>query len=141
RTPNRRVGNIPVARNLIARVDDDHPLTQVVSQDPRCLAQHRGLPDPGTTEQEQALARLHQIAHDANRPVDGPPDPAGQPNDLPGATSDGGDAMQGPLDPGPVVVAEATDALRDVGNVFACDLAVREIHLAVRIARLRWPPE
>ncbi len=45
--------------------------------------------------------------------------------------------MEGPLDPGPVVVAEGADVIDDVGDVGLADLALEEGHLAVRKARLR----
>ena len=42
---DRRVGNVAVAGDLVARVDDHDALAQVVGQDPGRLAQHRRLAD------------------------------------------------------------------------------------------------
>ena len=45
--------------------------------------------------------------------------------------------MEGPLDAGPVVVAEDADVIDDVGDIAIGDLAVEEVLLAGGEARLR----
>jgi hypothetical protein len=54
--------------------------------------------------------------------------------DFPDAVSDGADAMERPLDPRPVVVAECADVVDDVLDVRLGDLTLQEGDLAVREA-------
>ena len=126
-----RVRDVAVAGDLVAGVDHDHPLAEVVGQHAGHLAQHRRLADAGAAQQQDALPALDDVADDVDRAEDGPADAAGQADHLAGPIADGGDAVQGALDAGAVVVAEGADALDDVGDVGLDDLAVEE-HLLAR---------
>ena len=79
---------------------------------------------------------LDEVVDDLDRAVHGPPDPARQPDDLAVAIADGADAMERPLDAGPVVVAERPDVLDDERDVVLVDLAIEERHLRIGEARL-----
>ena len=90
------------------------------------FAQHGGLADAGTAQQQDALAGLDEVFDDLDRAEDSPADAAGQADDLALAVADGGDAVQGALDAGAVVVAEAADARGDVVDVGLAHLFVVE---------------
>ncbi len=87
------------------------------------------------------LPGLHEVVDDLDRPVDGSPDPARQPDDLALAVADGADPVEGPLDAGAVVVAERADVLHDEGDVALVDLAVQQHHFRIREARLGPPTQ
>src|SRR6266508_904703 len=141
RTCIRRASPIPgcgmsPSGDLVAGVDDNHALAQVVGEDARDLAQHGGFADAGTAEQQDALPALHDVANDVDGPVDSAADAAGQAHHLAGAIADGADPMEGAFDPGPVVVAERTDVVDDVGDIRLHDLAIEEYLFGLREARL-----
>ena len=96
---------------------------------------------PGPAHDQDRLPGLDEVVDDLDRPVHGPPDAAGQPDDLAVAVADGADAVERPLDAGAVVVAERADVLDDEGDVGLVDLALEERHLRIREARLRPPAE
>ena len=131
-----RVRDVAVAGDLVAGVDDDDALAHVVGQDAGGLAQHRRLADARPAHDQDRLPGLDEVVDDLDRAVDRPADPAGQPDDLAVAVADGADAVERPLDAGPVVVAERADVLDDEGDVGLDDLAVEEAHLRIREARL-----
>ena len=141
RVADAGVRDVAVAGDLVAGVDHDHALAEVVGEDARHLAQHRRLADAGAPQQHDALPALDDVADDVDRPEDGPPDAAGEPHHLAGPVADGADPMQRALDPGPVVVAEGADVLDHVGDVGLDDLALEQHLLAVGEARLGAPPE
>ena len=122
-------------------VDHDDPLAEIVGEDPGGLAQHRRLADAGPAHDQDRLPALDEVVDDLDRSVDGPPDPACQADDLAGPIANRADPVQGPLDPGPIVVTERPDVIDDVGDVGLGDLAVEEHHLAIREARLRPPTQ
>ncbi len=136
-----RVGDVAVARDLVAGVHDDDALAEVVGEDAGRLAQHRGLADPRAAHDEDRLPGVHEVADDLDRPVDGPADPAGEADDLAAPVPDGADPVERALDAGPVVVAEGPDLVHDLADVRLGDLAVEERHLAVGEARLGPPAE
>ena len=111
-------------------VDDDDALAQVVGEDARGLAEHRRLADARPAHDQDRLPGLDEVVDDLDRAVDGPPDPAGQPDDLAVPVADRADPVERPLDAGPVVVAERADVLDDVGDVGLGDLAIEQHHLA-----------
>ena len=137
RLADGRVRDVAVAGDLVGGVDDDDALAHVVGQDARGLAQHRGLADPRPAHDQDRLPALDEVVDDLDRAVDGPPDPAGQPDDLAVAVADRADAVERPLDAGAVVVAERPDVLDDEGDVRLDDLAVEQAHLRIREAGLR----
>ena len=67
-------------------------------------------------------------------PNDGAADAGGEADDLALAVADGGDAMEGALDAGAVVLAEVADALGDELEVVDGDVAALDGHLAVEEA-------
>ncbi len=137
RLADGRVGDVAVAGDLVRRVHDHDALAQVVGQDAGGLAQHRRLADARAAHDEDRLPGLHEVADDLDRAVDGPPDPAGQPDDLAGPVPDRADPVERPLDAGPVVVAERADLVDHQRDVGLGHLAVQEDDLAVGEARLR----
>ena len=65
-----------------------------------------------------------------------------RPDDLAAPVADGGDAVEGPLDAGAVVLAERADVVDDVLDVRLGDLALEQDLLAAAAeARLRAAPE
>jgi hypothetical protein len=66
--------DVAVARDLVGGVDD-HPLADAVREDARGFAKERRLADSGRTHEQDALARLDDVADDLERPEDGPSDP------------------------------------------------------------------
>ncbi len=141
RVADSRVRDIAVARDLVAGVDHDHPLAEVIRQHASHLPQHRRLADARPAEDQDALPRLDDLADDVDRAEDRSADAAGQPDDLAGSVANGADAVQRPLDAGPVVVPEDADVIDHVGDVGLGHLSVEELFLAVREAGLRAPAE
>ncbi len=83
-----RVRDVAVAGDLVRRVDDDDALAEVVGQDARGLAEHRGLADARPAHDQDRLPGLDEVPDDLDRPVDRPADPAGQADDLAVAVAD-----------------------------------------------------
>ena len=83
RAADRRVRDVAVAADLVRGVDDDDALAQIVGQHARRLAQHRRLADAGPPQQQDALARLDDVANDVDRAEDGAADAAGEADDRP----------------------------------------------------------
>ena len=133
--------DVAVAGDLVARIDDDDALAEVVGQHAGRLAQHRGLADAGPAHDQDGFPDLDEVVDDVDRAVHGAPDAAGQPDDLAGPVADGADPVERPLDAGPVVVTEQPDVLHDVGDVGVVDLALEEFHLGIGEARLGSAPE
>ena len=115
------VGDVAIAGDLVAGVDHDHAALQVIGQHPGDLAQGRGFAHPGPPHQQQRLARIQQVAHHRHRAVNGPAHPAGEANDLASAVANGADAMQGALDPGPVIAAKGPQLLNHGAQIPALD--------------------
>ena len=136
RLADGRVRDVAVAGDLVAGVDDDDALAQVVGQHAGRLAQHRGLADARAAHDQDRLPGLDEVVDDLDGAVDRPADPAGQPDDLAVAVADRADPVERPLDAGPVVVAERPDVLDDEGDVRLGDLAIEQGHLRIREARL-----
>ena len=130
---NGRVRNIAVACDLIAGIDHHDPLVKVVRENARDFAQHRRLADAGASEQQNAFARLDQIANDRDRAVHGAPDAAGETDDIAGSIADRGNAVQRALDTGAIVVAERADPVGDVNEILSRDIDIREQDLLVRV--------
>ena len=136
RLPDAGVRNIAVTGDFVGRIDDDDALVHLVRQHPRGLAEQGGLADPGPSQQQQRLAAFDDVAQDGDRAEQGAPDPAGQPDDGPGAVADGRDAVQGALDAGAVVLPERPHVRRHVVQVLAHHLGLRQRRFAVRETRL-----
>ena len=135
--PDRGVRNVTIASNLVGGVDHDDSLAEFIGQHAGRLAQHGRLADPWAAEQQHRLPRFDQIAHDRDGAVDRATDAARESDDIAGAITDGGDAVQCPLDTRTVVVTEASDALRHEIEILTGDLLIREQHFAVDQAGLR----
>jgi hypothetical protein len=136
RVPDPRVRDVAVAGDLVGGVDHDHALAQVIGLHAGDLAQHGRLAHARPPQQQDAAPVLDDVADDVDRPEHGPPDPAGEAHHLAGPVADGADPMQGALDPGPVVVAEGTDVIDDVGDIGLGHLAGEQLLLAMNEARL-----
>ena len=136
-----RMRDVAVAGDLVGGVDHDDPLALVVGQDARGLAQHRGLADAGPAHDQDRLPGLDEVVDDLDRAVDGAADAARQADDLAGPVANGADAVERPLDAGPVVVAERADVVHHVLDVRLGDLALEQGHLAVHEPRLGPPPQ
>ena len=141
RAADPRVGDVPVAANFIRRIHDDHPLFHLVGKHTGALAQHGRLADARPPEQEDALSADDHVLDDVDRPRDGPADAAGETDDLAAAVTDGGYAMQRPLDAGAVVVTKGRYARGDELEVFGGDRRVVEDDLVVGEARFRLASE
>jgi len=67
------------------------------------------------------VAGFNQVAQELDGADHRPPCSQGEADDLPLPIADAGDAVEGPLDPGPVVVAEFSHERQDVGEVLVAD--------------------
>ena len=98
---DRRMGDVAVAGDLVRGVDDDDALAEVVGEDAGRLAEHRRLADARPAHDQDRLPALDEVVDDVDRAVDGPPDPAGQPDDLAAPVADRADPVERPLDARP----------------------------------------
>ncbi len=130
------VRNVTVATDLVGGVDDDHPLLHLIGEHAGALAEHRRLPNSRAAEQEDALSADDHILDNVDRPGDGPTHAAGQADNLATAVADRGNAVERPLDAGPVVVTEGANARGYELEVFRGDGRVVEDDLVVRKASL-----
>jgi hypothetical protein len=130
RSTDAGMGDVSVTTDLVRRVDDDHAFAQLIRQQSRALAQHRGLADAGASEQENALARHDDVADDLAGASDRATDAHRQADDAAGAVANRRDAMERALDAGPVVVAELAHIVGHVLQVRRRDRMVREQDLA-----------
>ena len=130
RPADARMRDVAVSSDLVRGVDDHDSLAQLVGEQPRALAQHRGLADPRTAEQENALPAHDDVADDLASPGDRAPNPHGQADDPAGPVANRRNAMQRALDSGAVVVAELADVVGHVIEVGRRDRMVRQQHLA-----------
>ncbi len=130
-----RMRDVPVAADLVGRVDDHHPLLHLVRQHPGALAQHGGLDDPRAAQQQDALATDDHVLDDVDGAGDGAAHPAGHPHDLAVPIADGGDTVQGSLDAGPVVIPERSDAGGHELKILGGDRGVAQDHLFLGEAR------
>ncbi len=111
------MGDVAVAADLIRGVDYHHALAELVSKQARAFAQHRRLADARPPEQQDALAADHDVADDLARPGDRTPDTHREAGDAAGSVADRGNAVEGALDAGAVVVAELPDVVGDMVEV------------------------
>ncbi len=123
------MGHVAVAADLVGSIHDDDPAA--VGQDAGGLAQQGGLAHAGPAQDQDTLARIDDVLEDVNRAVDGPSHPAGQPHDMPAPVADGGDAVQGAFQPGPVIGVEIADTLDDAIDVLVGDFLVAEFDLTL----------
>ena len=128
---NAVVGDVAVTGDLVGGVDDDDAAVVLVGEDAGDLAEHRGLADAGASQQEDAAAGLGEVVDDLDGAEDGPSDARGEADDFALAVADGGDAVEGALDAGAVILAEVADALGDELEVVGGDVAALDHHLAV----------
>jgi hypothetical protein len=124
---NGRVRNISVARDLIARVDDNHTAMKIVREH----AQHGRLTDSWPAQQQEAFARLDQIANDGNRSVDRAADAAREADNLAAPVPNRGDSMQRAFDACAVVVAKLTDSRGDVLDLLPGDIGFADVEFSV----------
>ena len=136
RAADARVWNVAVACDLVRGVHDDDALPHLVREHARDLAQKRGLPDAGATEEQDAAPGLDDVADDFHRPIDRAPDAQREPDDLACAIAEGADAMERSLDARAVVPAELPDAGDYKGEVLGGDFALGEDLLPAGKARL-----
>src|ERR1700737_4203408 len=130
------VWDVAVATDLIAGVDDDHPLGLLVGEHPGAFAQHGRLAHPRSPQEEDRAAAHHEVLDQVDRPGDCPTDAAGDPHDLALAVADGRYPVECPGDAGTVVVAKSADPLSHVLQVGARDGVRAEDYLGVGEASL-----
>ena len=135
---DRRVRDVAVAGDLVRRVDDDDPLAEVVGEDAGGLAEHRRLADARPAHDQDRLPGLDEVVDDLDRPVDRPPDPAGQPDDLAVPVADRADPVERPLDARPGCRRRSVPMWSTTWAMSASSISrSRSVDLAVREARLR----
>ena len=109
RAADGAVGNVSVAADLVAGVDDHHPLAELVGEDARDLADHGGLADARPAEEQDGLVARQHVLNHLHVARHRSANPAGEPHDLAPPVPDGGYTVQSTLDPRPVVPAELPD--------------------------------
>src|SRR5690606_30522862 len=103
----RRVGDVAISADLVGGVHDHHAVG--LGEHARRLAQHRRLADAGAAQEQHALARADDVLDNVNGAEYGPAHTARQPDHIPFAIADRGDAVQRAIDAGAVVGVELTD--------------------------------
>src|SRR5207302_9449826 len=126
RAADARVRNVAVTRDLVRGVHDDDTLAHFVSEHPRDLSKESRLADAWAAEQQDAAARLDNVADDLHGPVNGTPDPQCETDHLARPVAEGADAVKGPLDARTVVPAELPDTGDHKGDVLGGHFALRE---------------
>jgi hypothetical protein len=134
------VGHVPVPADLVAGVHHDHPEAELVRQDAGSVAQDGGLAGPRGPQEEQRPAGGQEVAQRRGRAREMPAHPHGEPGDVPVPVADGGDAVQGAGDSGPVVRPELPDFAHHVLQVSGGDRVLQE-HVASSPPELRGPSE
>jgi hypothetical protein len=76
RAADRRMGDVPVAADLVARINDDHPprLREYSGH----FAKHGGFSNTRPTQKKDALTILYKILDYVNGTVHGPADSTGE---------------------------------------------------------------
>ena len=82
-----RVGDVAVAGDLVAGIDDDDPF--FFAEDARGFAQQGCLADAGPAQQQKAAAAHDDIVNDVDDTVDGAADATGEADDDAFAIADG----------------------------------------------------
>ncbi|GBC83058.1 hypothetical protein HRbin10_02198 [bacterium HR10] len=141
RAPDARMGDVPIARDLIGGVHDHHAFAQLVGEHARGLAQERRLPHARLPQEQNVLARLDDILDDVHRPEDGASHATGETDDLTPAIAKSGDAVERAFDPRAVVLGEGADPAHDKVQVIARDEVLAERDRAREESRLGRSPE
>src|SRR5438045_3048722 len=79
---------------------------QILAEDARHFPEFCGFASTGPAQDQGGFAVLDNVLNDVYGSVDGATDAAGKADDLALPVANGGDAMQGPFDPGAVILAE-----------------------------------
>ena len=135
------MGNVAIPSDFIAGVNHHHPLAQVVGQHPGDLAQGGGLAHTRAPHQQQRLAGIEQVAHHGHCAKHCSAHPAGESHDRAGAVADRTDAMQGALNAGTVVAAEAAESLHHCSQVGALQGLIAQGAYLARVAGLGHPAQ
>ena len=130
RPANGRMGNIPVAADLVGGIDHDHAV--LFSQDTRCLAQKRGLAHARLAQEQDALSGLEEIPDDVDRSVHRPSHAQGQADDVPAAVANAGNSMQRTLDPSPIVGGELAELSDDVVDLSLSYFALAKDNFSIQ---------
>jgi hypothetical protein len=135
------VRNIAVTRYLVGSIDDHHPLMQLVGENASGFAQECRLSHAWATEEQHALARLDEVAHDRDGAEDSAANPAGKPDDLTGAIADSGDAMKRSFYTGAIVAAKCSDAFGNKCEILAIHFSVSQRYFPTLEPRFRCTPK
>src|SRR5690606_27871627 len=136
-----RVGHVPVPRDLVGRVHDDDALVEFIREHPGGFPQHGRLADSGPAKEQDAFAAFDHVPDDVDGAKHGAPDAAGEADDGALAVADRGDAVQGALDAGPVVVAKLTDPAHHVVDVLPGHRFLAQVDETVGKAGFRAAPQ
>ena len=136
-----RMRHIPISGDFVGSVDDDHPFAGFIGQDPGHFPQHRGFAHAGPAQQQDVFVGQGQVFDDFDGPGYGAPGPAGDADHLPLAIADGGNAVQGALHSGPIVVAELPHLPHQIVQVLPADFPVIQDYIPGGKAGLRHPAQ
>jgi hypothetical protein len=131
--------NISVAADLVGGIDNDDTLG--VGKHACGFAQHGCLADTGTSEQQNALARLDNVPNNVHRAKDGTTDTARETDNAALAIADRRNAMEGARDARAIVSGKVAYARGDIVNVGFCDLMLGEVFLTMRKASFGFASE
>ena len=126
-----RVGDIAVAADLVAGIDDDDAL--LFGQHAGHLAQHRRLADAGPAKEQDTVPLGDDILDDLDGAEDGTADATGQTDHLAAAVADAGDTVQRAGNAGAVVVVKRADTVNHLVDLDTTDFAVAQHALAIDI--------
>ena len=141
RAADARVRDVAIPSDLVAGVDDDDALAQVVSQHTGALSQHRRLAHARPAQQQDRSPAHDKVADQLDGAGNRASHPAGQADDVALAVADGGDAMQGMADAGAIVLGERAHPRGDVLQISTCHRPSTEQDFGVGKARLRLAAE
>src|SRR2546425_1645257 len=114
RTPDTRMGNIPITRDFIGGIDDHHPFIGIVREDASYFTQQGGFTHTWATKNQDGLTLFDDIADQCNTAEYRSTNAAGQANYFPFTIAQRADAMERTLDASAVVVTKFTNTLDHV---------------------------
>ncbi len=120
------MGHVPVSGDFVRCIDNYNPFPGLIRKNPGYFTQHGGLTHTGTTQQQDALTRLHQVFYHFYSAVYGPTDTASDSDYLPFSIANGGNAVKGFFYSGSIILAKIAYSSDQAFQLFASHGIIRQ---------------